>query len=62
MRYIRKFSGHATYLCALEDSVVRTHGFVFLVRNGRHFLEFMNDVIVCVVEIGIFTHTETVFR
>jgi len=26
-------------LCALDDGVVRTHGFVFLVINGGHFVE-----------------------
>jgi hypothetical protein len=45
-------------LCALEDGVVRTYGFVFLVRNGIHFLELINDVIFRVVEGGIFTHMQ----
>jgi hypothetical protein len=45
-------------LCALENGVVRTHGFVFLVRNGIHFLELINDVIVRVVEGGIFIHMQ----
>jgi hypothetical protein len=45
-------------LCALEDGVVRTYGFVFLVKNGRYFLELINDVIVRVVEGGIFTQMQ----
>ena len=45
-------------LCALENGVVRTHRFVFYVRKGRHFLELINDVIVRVVEGGIFTHMQ----
>ena len=45
-------------LCALENGVVGTYGFVFLVRNGRHFLEHINDVIVRVVEGGIYTHIQ----
>jgi hypothetical protein len=45
-------------VCALEDGVVRTHGFVFLVMKGRYFIEFINDVIVRVVEGGIFTHMQ----
>jgi hypothetical protein len=43
-------------LCNLEDGVVRTYGFVFLVRKGRRLLEHINDIIVRVVEGGIFTH------
>jgi len=43
-------------LCALENGVVTTYGFVFLVRNGRHFLELINDVIVRVVEGGMFKY------
>jgi len=31
------------------------YGFVFLIRKGRHLLELMNDVIIHVVEGGIFT-------
>jgi len=45
-------------LCGLENGVVRTHGSVFLVRNGRHFLELINDVIFGVVEGGIFKHMQ----
>lgn len=45
-------------LCALEYGVVRTHGFVFLVRNDIHFPELINDVIVHVVEGGIFMHIQ----
>jgi hypothetical protein len=45
-------------LCALEDGVVRTYGFVFLVRNGTNFLEPIDDVIVRVLEGGIFTHIQ----
>ena len=45
-------------LCALENGVVETRGFVFLVRNRRHFLELINDVIVRVVEGGMFKHMQ----
>jgi len=45
-------------LCALEDGGVRTHGFVFLVRNSGHFLELINDIIFRVIEGGIFTHIQ----
>jgi hypothetical protein len=45
-------------LCALENGVVTTHGFVFYVRKGRHFLELINDVTVRVVEGGIFSHMQ----
>jgi hypothetical protein len=45
-------------LCALEDGVVRTYGFVFLVRNGRNFLQPINDIIDRVVEGGIFMHIQ----
>jgi len=43
-------------LCKLENGFVKTNGFVFLVRKGRRLLELINDVIVRVVEGGIFTH------
>jgi hypothetical protein len=42
-------------VCALENGVIRRFGYAFLVRNGRNFLEPINDVIVRVVEGGIFT-------
>jgi len=45
-------------LCALENGVVETRGFVFLVRNRRHFLELINDVIVRVVEGRMFKHMQ----
>jgi hypothetical protein len=45
-------------LCALEDGVVRTHGSVFYVKNRSQFVELINDVIVRVVEGGIFTHMQ----
>jgi hypothetical protein len=45
-------------LCALEDGVVTAHRYVFLVRNGKNFLELINDVIVRLVEGGIFTHIQ----
>jgi len=32
--------------------------FVFLVRNGAHFLELINDIIFHVVEGGKFTHIQ----
>jgi len=59
-REIGKWSNenNTPLLCALDDGVVRTHGFVFLVRNGRNFLEHINDVIIRVVEGGIFTHMQ----
>jgi hypothetical protein len=41
-------------LCELEDGVVRTHGYVFVVNNKSHILELINDVILSVVEGGIF--------
>jgi hypothetical protein len=43
-------------LCKMENGFVARHGFVFLVRKGRRLLEHINDVIVPVVEGGIFTH------
>jgi hypothetical protein len=59
-RAIGKWSNenNIPYLCALEDGVVRTHGYVFFIRNGRHFLALINDVIVRVVEGGIFAHIQ----
>jgi len=51
-------------LTILDDIVVenfrdvKTHGFVFYVRKGRYFLELINDVIVRVVQGGIFTHMQ----
>ena len=58
LREIGKWSdeNNRPLLCTLEDGVVRTYGFVFLVRKGRRLLEHINDVIVRVVEGGIFTH------
>jgi hypothetical protein len=41
-------------LCELEDGVVGTIGYVFVVRNGRRLLELINGVMVRVVEGGIF--------
>jgi hypothetical protein len=60
LREIRKWSNEnkIPLLCALEDGVVRIHGFVFLIRNGGHFLELINDIIFHVVEGGIFTHIQ----
>jgi len=46
-------------LYKLENGFVRRHGFVFLVRKGRRLLELINEVIVRVVEGGIFTHIKT---
>jgi len=43
-------------LCELEDGVVTTYGFVFIVRNGRISLELINDVMVHIEEGGIFLH------
>jgi hypothetical protein len=40
----------------LEDGLVMMHGFVFVVRKGIHLLELINDIIICVVVGGIFTH------
>jgi hypothetical protein len=59
-RAIGKWSNenNVPYLCALEDGVVRTHGYIFLVRNGRPLLALVNDVIVRVVEGGIFTQIQ----
>jgi len=46
-------------LCKLENGFVRTDGYVFLVRNGRRLLELINEVIVRVLEGGIFSHIKT---
>jgi hypothetical protein len=43
-------------LCKLEDGLVMMHGFVFVVRKGICLLELINNVIICVVVGGIFTH------
>jgi hypothetical protein len=40
----------------MEHGVVRTFGIVFLVRKARHLVEYMNDIIVCVVEGGLLRH------
>jgi hypothetical protein len=41
-------------LCELEDGVVVTYGYIFIVTNGRRLLELINGVIVHVDEGGIF--------
>jgi hypothetical protein len=45
-------------VCALENGVVGRYGYAFYVTNGRNFLEPIDDVIVRVVEGGIFTHIQ----
>jgi hypothetical protein len=42
----------------MEDGDVRIYGYVFLVNNGSHLLELINDVIVLVDEGGIFMETK----
>jgi hypothetical protein len=49
-----KYENTRPLLCQLEYAVVRNSGFVFLVSNGSHLLELINDVIFRVVEGGIF--------
>jgi hypothetical protein len=41
-------------LCELEDGVVATSGYAFIVENGRRLLELINDVIIHIEEGGIF--------
>jgi hypothetical protein len=40
-------------LCELEDGLIRTFDFVFLVNEGHPLLEYINDVIGRIVERGI---------
>jgi hypothetical protein len=40
-------------LCELEDGLVRTFDFVFLVNKGHPLLEYINDVVGRIVEGGI---------
>jgi hypothetical protein len=42
------------FLCELEEGVVRTFGFVMLVKKGNPFFEFTDHVICHIVEGGIF--------
>jgi hypothetical protein len=43
-------------ICELEYSDVQTTGFAMLVRQGSPLLEFINNVIIHIVEGGIFMH------
>jgi hypothetical protein len=59
-RAVGKWSNenNVLYLCALENCFVKTHGYVFIVRNGRHFMALINDVIFRVFESGLFTNIQ----
>jgi hypothetical protein len=59
-RVIGKWSNenNVPYLCALENGLVKTHGYVFIVRNGRYFVALINDVIFRVAWSGLFTNIQ----
>jgi hypothetical protein len=48
-------------LCELEDGVVATYGYAFIVKNGRLLLELINDVVVHVDEGEIIMQIKNVF-
>ena len=53
---IMKDGNNRPLLCELEDGGVANVELVLLVYRGTPLLEFINEIIVCIVESGIFTH------